>query len=525
MHTVPDENRRAFLVGVERKPVRTAHGLHGSHLTDWSVQDSLVELARLADTAGLRVVGSTWQKLDRPDPGTYVGSGKVHEVHEAAVAENAGYVLFDDELSPGQQRKLEKELGAGVRLLDRTRLILDIFSLHAHSREGKLQVELAQNEYLLPRLTGLRADLAQQTGGAGAGPVGVRGPGETQLELDRRQVRRRIQKLHAELEEVRSQRRQGRAKRNRTGMPMVALVGYTNAGKSSLLNALTGAGVLVQDKLFSTLDPTIRRLKLPSGREVLLADTVGFIRKLPHALVAAFRATLEGIDEAQLLLHLVDASHAAGSEQIRAVETVLGEIGVLDRPRLLAWNKIDLPAAGPAPRRPPGGSPEEVRISARTGDGLGELLAKIDAMIGSPYATVEALVPYESFELVRLSHERGAVQEREDTAEGVRIRATVPDDLADRLRAFPLPRAKPPRAASAKRTAAPGRAPARKTAGKPARKTARKPAARSVEKPARRPARKPAPKPARKPSAAKRTRKLAGVKPRPAAKRRRSPRS
>ncbi len=211
MHTVPEENRRAFLVGVELKPVRTAHGLHGSHLSDWSVLDSLAELARLADTAGLRVVGSTWQKLDRPDPGTYVGSGKVREVREAAAAENAGYVLFDDELSPGQQKKLEKEIGPGVRLLDRTRLILDIFSLHAHSREGKLQVELAQHEYLLPRLTGLRADLAQQTGGAGAGPVGVRGPGETQLEMDRRQVRRRIGKLHEELEEVRSHRRQGRA--------------------------------------------------------------------------------------------------------------------------------------------------------------------------------------------------------------------------------------------------------------------------------------------------------------------------
>jgi GTP-binding protein HflX len=477
MHTVPKENRRAFLVGVERKPVRTAHGLHGSHLTDWSVQDSLVELARLADTAGLRVVGSTWQKLDRPDPGTYVGSGKVREVREAAAAENAGYVLFDDELSPGQQKKLEKELGPGVRLIDRTRLILDIFSLHAHSREGKLQVELAQHEYLLPRLAGLRTDLAQQTGGAGAGPVGVRGPGETQLELDRRQVRRRIRKLHEELEEVRGHRRQGRAKRSQAGMPLVAMVGYTNAGKSSLLNALTGAGVLVQDKLFATLDPTIRRLRLPSGREVLLADTVGFIRKLPHALVAAFRATLEGINEAQLLLHLVDASHSAGSEQIRAVETVLGEIGALDRPRLLAWNKTDLPEAGPASHVPPGGSPEEVRISARTGEGLASLLAKIDGMIGSPFATVEAMVPYESYELVRLAHERGSVLVREDTAAGVRIRAAVPDGLADRLRAFPVPRTKP------------------------------------------------AKKPARKPSVVKRTGRRAGAKPRPAARRLRSPRA
>jgi GTP-binding protein HflX len=508
MHTVPEDNRRAFLVGVERKPVRTAHGLHGSHLTDWSVRDSLAELARLADTAGLRVAGSTWQKLDRPDPGTYVGSGKVREVREAAAAENAGYVLFDDELSPGQQRKLEKELGAGVRLLDRTRLILDIFALHAHSREGKLQVELAQHEYLLPRLTGLRANLAQQTGGAGAGPVGVRGPGETQLEMDRRQVRRRIQKLHEELEEVRSHRHQGRAKRDRAGMPLVALVGYTNAGKSSLLNALTGAGVLVQDKLFATLDPTIRRLRLPSGREVLLADTVGFIRKLPHALVAAFRATLEGIEEAHLIVHVVDASHRAGSELIRAVDAVLAEIGVLDRPRLLAWNKTDLPAGGPPPVRPPGGAPEEVRISAKTGDGLAALLAKIDTMVGTPYAAVEALVPYESYELVRHAYEHGAVHAREDTAEGVRIRAAVPDDLAELLRAFPVPRVAPARGAKAA-----GKRPAKKPAGrKPAAKkpAAKKPAAKKtstrntvVKKPVTKKAtaKKPAPKKRRTPRA------------------------
>jgi GTPase len=487
MHTVPEDNRRAFLVGVERKPVRTAHGLHGSHLSDWSVRDSLAELARLADTAGLRVAGSTWQKMDRPDPGTYVGRGKVQEVREAAAAENAGYVLFDDELSPGQQRKLEKELGAGVRLLDRTRLILDIFALHAHSREGKLQVELAQHEYLLPRLTGLRADLAQQTGGTGAGPVGVRGPGETQLEMDRRQVRRRIQKLHEELEEVRSHRQQGRAKRDRAGIPLVALVGYTNAGKSSLLNALTGAGVLVQDKLFATLDPTIRRLHLPSGRDVLLADTVGFIRKLPHALVAAFRATLEGIEEARLIVHVVDASHPAGSELIRAVDSVLAEIGVLDRPRLLAWNKTDLPAGGPPPVRPPDGAPEEVRISAKTGDGLAALLAKIDAMVGTPYAAVEAMVPYESYELVRHAYEQGAVHAREDTAEGVRIRAAVPEDLAERLRAFPVPRARAARGQkAAKKPAAPRRGGAKKPAAKkPAAKKplAKKPAAKKPTRP------------------------------------------
>ena len=228
----------------------------------------------------------------------------------------------------------------------------------------------------------------------------------------------------------------------------------------------TGAGVLVQDKLFATLDPTIRRLRLPGGREVLLADTVGFIRKLPHALVAAFRATLEGIDEAQLLLHMVDASHAAGSEQIRAVETVLGEIGVLDRPRLLAWNKIDLPTTGPARHRPPGGGPAEVRVSARTGEGLAALLAKIDGMIASPFATVEALVPYDHYELVSQAYEHGSVSAREDTADGVRIRASVPDGVADRLRAFPVPKAKPAR--------------------KPARKAAAKAPAKPRTKPRRR---------------------------------------
>lgn len=470
MHAVAEENRRAFLVGVEPKPARAAHGLHGSRRAAWSVQDSLAELARLADTAGLRVVGATWQKLDRPDPGTYVGSGKVREVREAAAAEDAGYVLVDDELSPGQQRKLEKALGPGVRLLDRTRLILDIFALHAHTREGKLQVELAQAEYLLPRLTGLRSDLAQQTGGTGAGPVGVRGPGETQLELDRRQVRRRMLKLHDELERVRSQRQRGRARRAQAGLPVVALVGYTNAGKSSLLNALTGAGVLVQDKLFATLDPTVRRLRLPSGREALLADTVGFIRKLPHALVAAFRATLEGIAEARLLVHVADAAHPAGAEQIRAVETTLGELGVLDRPRLLAWNKTDLPAAAALPERSPACHPEEVRISARTGEGLATLLEKIDAMLGEPFPSVEALVPWARYELVSEAYARGSVSAREDTGAGVRIRAAVPADLARRLEAFPVPRS-PRRPGAPRRAGRPRKASSRpRRAPAPARR-------------------------------------------------------
>ncbi len=428
MHTVDAENRRAFLVGVD------VRGGPARRDPAWSIQDSLAELGRLADTAGLAVVGSTWQNLERPNASTFIGSGKVREIAEAVAAENAAYVLFDDELSPGQQRNLSKTFGEGVRLLDRTRLILDIFSQHAHSREGKVQVELAQYQYLLPRLAGLRTGLAQQVGGAGAGPVGVRGPGETQLELDRRQVRRRIQRLREELEVIRSNRHERGRQRARTGLPVVTMVGYTNAGKSSLLNALTGAGVLVEDKLFATLDPTTRRLKLPDGREALLTDTVGFIRKLPHDLVASFRATLEGIEEASLLVHIVDASHDRPADQIRAVEKVLGETGVLDRPRLMVWNKIDLVAGGIPPNALQAHHPDSVAISALTGMGLPELLGKIAQMLDRALEVVETTVPWRRYELVRQAIAQGNVLEREDLADGVRIRAAVPAELAARLR-------------------------------------------------------------------------------------------
>ena len=371
MHTVPEENRRAFLVGVERKPVRTAHGLHGSHLTDWSVQDSLAELARLADTAGLRVVGSTWQKLDRPDAGTYVGSGKVREVRDAAAATNAGYVLFDDELAPGQQKKLEKELGAGVRLLDRTRLILDIFALHAHSREGKLQVELAQAEYLMPRLRRMWTHLEHQTGG-----IGVRGgPGEKQIEVDRRQVKRRIKALRDEIAEHERQRERTVARR--IDSYNVSIIGYTNAGKSTLLNALTGADAFVEDLLFATLETKTKRLKLEGGYKILISDTVGFIRRLPHGLIASFRATLEEARNANLLLHIVDASGAVVDAEMRAVEEVLLELGIADTDQLVVFNKMDLvrdrAEIGGLLARHPG----SVAISAATGEGLPGLMSAI----------------------------------------------------------------------------------------------------------------------------------------------------
>jgi len=417
-------SERAILVGVERK---------GSS-ESWTLSDSLEELRRLADTAGLAVAGRTWQKLARPDPSTWVGSGKVREVRELAAAEDARVVLFDDELSPGQQRNLEKELGDGVRVIDRTRLILDIFSQHARTREGKLQVELAQYQYLLPRLAGMRGTLSQQVGGSGAGPVGLRGPGETQLELDRRQARRRIEALREGLEQIRVQRHQHRKQRGRAGVPLVALVGYTNAGKSSLLNALTGAGVLVQDRLFATLDPTIRRLSLPGGREALLTDTVGFIRRLPHELVAAFRATLEGIEEAALIVHVVDGSHPHASEQVSAVEKVLAGLDVASTPVLVAWNKMDLAPDRPLPRLPGPAAREVVGISAKTGRGLPDLLRGIERILAESLTEIRVTIPYDRYDLVGLVYEQGTVLSKEDAQRGARIRALVPAVLAERLR-------------------------------------------------------------------------------------------
>ncbi len=421
-----DAGTRAVLVGVELK------GAAGS----WTLQDSLDELTRLAETAGLTVAGFTYQKLARPDPSTWIGSGKVREVGEILAGAGAGYVLFDDELSPGQQKNLEKALGEGIRVIDRTRLILDIFSQHARSREGKLQVELAQYQYLLPRLAGMRAGLAQQVGGSGAGPVGLRGPGETQLELDRRQARRRIGAVRAELEKVRLQRRQHRGRRDRVGLPVIALVGYTNAGKSSLLNALTGAGVLVQDKLFSTLDPTTRRLALPGGREALLTDTVGFIRKIPHDLVAAFRATLEGIEEAGLILHVVDSSHHRPAEQIAAVDAVLSGLELSQTPRLVVWNKIDLVPGWAGSLLDDGRHGRSLGVSARTGKGLPELLSRVEALLADGTVVTTITIPYSRYDLVKLVYGQGTVLVKEDGPESLTLRVRIPLALARQLEPF-----------------------------------------------------------------------------------------
>ncbi len=417
---------RAILVGVELK------GASGA----WTMEDSLEELGRLAATAGLSVAGATSQKLAHPNARTWIGSGKVRELGELAAASDAKYVLFDDELSPGQQRKLEAALGDGIQVIDRTRLILDIFSQHAQTREGKLQVELAQYQYLLPRLAGMRVGLSQQTGGTGSGAVGLRGPGETQLELDRRQARRRIAILKSGLEEVRQQRNQHRARRESSGPPVAALVGYTNAGKSSLLNAMTGAGVLVQDKLFATLDPITRRLSLPGGREALLTDTVGFIRKIPHDLVAAFRATLEGIEEASVILHVVDSSHPHPAEQIAAVDEVLAGLRLSSTPRLLVWNKIDLLPEEDAPLPLSGRHEHSLAVSARTGKGIPELLAKIETILGEGLREMLLALPYDRYDLVRLVYEQGSVTTKEDGPDGVTLRARVPSALARMLAPF-----------------------------------------------------------------------------------------
>ena len=330
-----EDSEKAYLVGVSIYQ-------HSSLLT---VDDSLQELSLLAKTAGIEVVGQTSQNLKQINPSTFIGAGKIEEIVEEIQHLNADVVIFDDELSPRHQRELEKRFGEKIRLLDRSALILDIFAQHARTREGALQVELAQYEYRLPRLTRQWTHLARQAGGGsargGSGGVGLRGPGETQLEVDRREISRKIIKLKSDLEQVRAHRSLHRDKRRKSGLPLVALVGYTNAGKSTLINALSDSNIYVADQLFATLDPTTRRIELPNRSEILLSDTVGFIQKLPTTLVAAFRATLEEITEADVLLHVVDASHVNASQHIEAVEDTLAEIDASDMPRILVMNKID----------------------------------------------------------------------------------------------------------------------------------------------------------------------------------------
>ena len=391
--------------------------------TEESVDAGLDELALLVDTAGADVVARTTQRRQAPDPATYVGRGKAEELREISLEVDSDTVVFDDELTPAQQFNLEKILGRTA--IDRTAVILDIFAQNAHSQEGKAQVELAQLQYRLPRLRGRGTQLSQQAGG-----IGTRGPGETQLEVDRRRLERRIHKLQNELREIGRHRATQRKARRRSRLPTIAVVGYTNAGKSTLLNRLTDAGVLVEDRLFATLDATTRKLDLPDGRAALLTDTVGFVHKLPHQLVEAFKSTLEVVAEADLLIHLVDASAADPQGHIDAVRTVLGEIGAASVPELLVWNKADLtPEAARLADRSPG----SLAVSARTGDGIDALLTTLADRVRGLTSTVELLIPFDRGDLLARAHREGEVIEEEAGEGGMRLRARLDEDAAAQL--------------------------------------------------------------------------------------------
>jgi GTP-binding protein HflX len=398
-------------------------------------ENSLVELARLAETAGSTVLEGLIQRRDRPDPATYIGSGKAKELRDIVIGRSADTVICDGELTPGQLRQLEDVVK--VKVVDRTALILDIFAQHARSKEGKAQVELAQMQYLLPRLRGWGESLSRQVGGRAAGGVGIggRGPGETKLEIDRRRITSRMAKLRREISHMKVSRDAKRAQRVERRLPSVALAGYTNAGKSSLLNSLTDAGVLVENALFATLDPTVRRSQTADGRIYTLTDTVGFVRHLPHQLIEAFRSTLEEVSEADLILHVVDASDADPEAQIRAVREVLGEIDALSVPEQLVFNKIDA-ADADVLLRLRRLVPDALFVSARTGEGMDKLEAVIDERLPRPDVAVTVLVPYARGDLVARMHETGEVLSTDHLATGTLVNARVNSDLAAALRPF-----------------------------------------------------------------------------------------
>jgi GTPase len=413
---------RAWLVAVDSE--------RGDAL--WDVEDSLAELAALARTAGAEVVGSFSQRLATPTPNLYLGKGRATELATLTRAQDLDLIITDDEITPTQQRNLEELTSA--RVIDRTALILDIFAQHARTREGQLQVELAQLEYRLPRLTGKGKALSRVGGGSrGAsggtgGAIGVRGPGETKLEQDRRRIRARIAELRRGLEQVRQSRATQRLARARQGLPVVAVVGYTNAGKSTLFNALTDANALAENKLFATLDPTTRRITLPTHQEALMTDTVGFIQKLPTTLVAAFRATLEEALEADVLLEVVDVTHENAIEQSQTVADVLAELGAADKPRVTALNKIDLlddPAVVDASLYA-----NAVPVSAARRVNLEDLMRAVGEVIAERMVRMQSLIPFDRGDLVELFHRRGQVYRQSETADGTLITGAVPRALA-----------------------------------------------------------------------------------------------
>ncbi|HEY5014266.1 MAG TPA: GTPase HflX [Acidimicrobiia bacterium] len=409
--------QRALLVG-------TGYGARSIE----AAEESLEELALLTETAGAEPVHLTLQRRTTPDPATYVGKGKAEELRELSEGLDIDVVVFDDELTPAQQRNLEKLFARDV--VDRVALILDIFAQHATSQDGAVQVELAQLRYRLPRLRGRGMQLSQQ----GAG-IGTRGPGETQLEVDRRRILRRVQQLERDLKTLAKTRRTQRKSRVRQGLPRVALVGYTNAGKSTLLNRLTHSHALVEDQLFSTLDPTTRRLRLPGGETVLVSDTVGFVQRLPHQLVEAFRSTLEEVVDADLLLHVVDASRHEAEARITAVHTVLAEIGADEQPELMVWNKRDLAAAADIEQlvaRTRG----SVAVSGATGDGIDQLRLVIAERLRALDRLVELLVPYDRGDVLAALHRDGEVLVEVHDEGGTRVRARLSDPVLSRFRGF-----------------------------------------------------------------------------------------
>ncbi len=410
---------RVFLVGVELKSRNHA-----------DTRDSLAELGELAVTAGGEIVGDGLQKVDAFNPATFIGKGKATEFADFCRRHDADTVIFDDELSPAQSRNLEKIFNC--KILDRTSLILDIFAQRARTREGKLQIELAQLQHLLPRLTRFWGHLSRQSGGIGMSG----GEGETQLETDQRRVQDRISKISRELELVRQQRGIQRSVRQRNNWPLASIVGYTNAGKSTLLNALTGAQVMVKDILFATLDPTTRRLRLPTNQNVLLTDTVGFIRKLPHGLVEAFKATLEEVVQADLLLHVADISHPQAGEQIAAVNAVLAEIGADEKPTIMIFNKMDRLDSDGMLNRLQAHHPHAVTISATTGEGIPVLLAEIGTQLRPKREFLELRVPHEQAAVIARLHKVGQVIGRRYGGKTARFKVRIPPQYHDEFAPF-----------------------------------------------------------------------------------------